>query len=79
MAPKFKVKVIQTSKLLKNIAIITIVILSFFLIIFSKSDLFLINGIKNISSTVVTPVTKILSSPVKILSNVANEYNQFKR
>ena len=78
MAPRFKVKVLQTSKLLKNIAVITVVSLSFFLILFSKSDLFIINGIKHISSSVVNPVSAIISSPIRILSNLVNEYNQFK-
>ena len=78
MAPKFKVRVFQTSKLIKNITIISVVILSFFLILFSKSDLILINGIKNFSSTVVNPLTVVISSPFKFVSNLANEYNQFK-
>ncbi len=78
MAPKFKVRLFQTSKLLKNFTIVTIVVLSFFLILFSKSDLFLINSIKNISSTFVNPVTVIISSPIKIISNLANQYDQFK-
>ena len=78
MAPRFKVKVFQTSKILKNITVITVVLLSFFLILFSKSDLFLINTIKNISYTIINPITYIISSPVKILSNITNEYNQFK-
>ena len=78
MASRFKVSVVQTSKLLKNITIITIVILSFFLIIFSKSDLFIINSVKDISSNIINPVTKIISSPVKVMTNIVNEFNKFK-
>ena len=78
MAPRFKVKVFQSSKLFKNITIITVVTLSFFLVLFSKSDLVLINGIKNMSTTIINPITIIISSPVKFISNIANEYNQFK-
>ncbi len=78
MAPRFKVKVFQSSKLFKNITIITVVTLSFFLVLFSKSDLVLINGIKNISTTIINPITIIISSPVNFISNIANEYNQFK-
>ena len=78
MAPKFKVKVIQTSKILKNITIVSILILSFFLIFFSKSDLVLINNLKNISSSIVNPATKIISSPFKLISNISNEYKLFK-
>ena len=78
MAPKFKVRVFQTSKIIKNTTIISIVLLSFFLILFSKSDIFIINGIKNISTSVVNPITTIISSPTKILSNLRSEYYQFK-
>ena len=78
MAPKFKVKVLQVSKIFKNIAIISVVILSFFLVIFSKSDLFIINSIKNISTSYINPITSIISSPIKIISNLANEYYQLK-
>ena len=78
MAPKFKVNQLQASKLIKNITIITLVSLSFFLILFSKSDLILINNIKNLSATIVNPATVIISSPFRIISNIANEYNQFK-
>ena len=78
MAPKFKVKVLGTSKLIKNTAIISVVLLSFFLILFSKSDIFLINSIKSFSSSVINPFTAIVSSPIKILSSLKKEYNDFK-
>ena len=78
MAPRFKVKVLQTSKILKNAAIISIVLLSFFLVFFSKSDYLLINSIKSISSNTITPITKVISSPLNFISNLANEFNQFK-
>ena len=78
MAPKFKVKVLQTSKILKNTTIISVVLLSFFLILFSKNDIFLLKSIKNFSTTFINPITKIISSPFKIISNLANEYQQFQ-
>ena len=67
MAPRFKVKVLQTSKVLKNTAIISIVLLSFFLVFFSKSDYLLINSIKSISSNTITPITKVISSPLNFI------------
>ncbi len=78
MAPKFKARVIQTSKIIKNTTVIFVVLLSFFLIFFSKSDLILINGIKNFSTSIINPLTTIISSPIKIISNVANEYDKFR-
>ena len=78
MAPRFKVRVFQVSKLLKNITVVSVVVLSFFLILFSKSDLFIINNLKNISSTIINPASQIISSPFKIFSNLVNQYEQFK-
>ena len=78
MAPKFKARVLSTSRILKNIMIISIVLISFFLVLFSKSDYILINSIKNASSSFIGPITKIISSPITIISNFKNEYNQFK-
>ena len=78
MAPKFKVKVIPTSKILKNSAIISVVLLSFFLILFSKTDYIIINSIKTVTSDFITPITKIVSSPIKILSNLNSEFQKFK-
>ena len=78
MAPKFQVKVLNPVKLLKNISIISIVAISFFLVLFSKSDYYIIGGIKNISYNVVTPISKLVSSPIYLISNIKNEYRQFK-
>ena len=78
MAPKFKARVLSTSRILKNIMIISIVLISFFLVLFSKSDYILINSIKNASSSFIGPITKIISSPITIISNFTIEYNQFK-
>ena len=78
MALKFKAKVLSANKILKNISIISIVLLSFFLVLFSKSDYVIINSIKYASSSIINPVTKIISSPITILSNILKEYDQFK-
>ena len=78
MAPKFQIKVFQFSTFVKNFTIISIVTLSFLLVFFSKSDLYLINGIKNVSSSVIIPITKVISAPLNAFSNFVNEYNKFK-
>tara|TARA_A100001011_G_scaffold295373_1_gene307669 strand:+ start:6215 stop:7036 length:822 start_codon:yes stop_codon:yes gene_type:complete len=78
MAPRFKEKVLQTSKLIKNTTIVSILLLSFFLVLFSKSDIFIISSIKNISSSVITPITLVVSWPVKAASRLTDEYKQFR-
>ena len=78
MAPKFQIKVFQISTFVKNLTIISIVTLSFLLVFFSKSDLYVINGIKNISTSVIIPITRVISAPVNAVSNLVDEYNQFR-
>ncbi len=78
MAPKFQIKVFQLSRFLKNFTIISVITLSFLLVFFSKTDYYVIYGIKNISSSVVVPVTRFISAPVNVFSNFVDEYNQFR-
>ena len=81
MAPRFRIRAIAKNKIISRITVSFIVFLSFFLIFFSKSDYFIINQIKNISSEYVNPVTKVISLPIIITSNTINrfkEYNSLK-
>ena len=78
MAPKFQIKVFQFSNLVKNFTIISVITLSFLLVFFSKSDLYLINGIKNISSSVIVPLTRVISAPLNLFSNFVDEYDKFR-
>ena len=78
MAPKFRIKVFQISSFIKNFTIVSIVTLSFLLVFFSKSDLYLINGLKNISSSIIIPITRIISLPINTFSNFVDEYKQFR-
>ena len=78
MAPKFQIKPFQLSRFVKNFTVISVVTLSFLLVFFSKTDYYLINGIKNLSSSVVIPITRFISAPVNAFSNFVDEYNQFK-
>ena len=52
--------------------------LSFLLVFFSKADYYLVNNVKNLTSSVIIPITKFISSPVNALSNFVDEYNQFR-
>ena len=78
MAPKFQVKALTTIKILKNISLISIIIFSFLLIFFTKSDYFIINSIKNISTGVINPITKIISSPFYAISNINIEFKKYQ-
>ncbi len=78
MALSFKVKAISRSKFLRNFSISIIFFLSFILILFSKSDVFVVNQIKNISNQYVHPITAIFTAPIKVISNLQNQFYEFK-
>ena len=75
MAPKFQIKVFQLSRFVKNFTIISIVSLSFLLVFFSKSDLYIVNGIKNISTSVIIPITRVISAPVNVFTNFVDKFS----
>tara|TARA_B100000029_G_scaffold463274_1_gene496429 strand:- start:785 stop:1606 length:822 start_codon:yes stop_codon:yes gene_type:complete len=78
MPLSFKVKAISRSKFLKNIFLSAIFLLSFLLIFFSKSDYFLINKFKIISNNYLHPITSFIAAPVKIFSNLQNQFYEFR-
>ena len=76
MAPTFKINSISKSKILTNVSASIVFIFSFLLIFFSKSDYYLVNQLKSISSEIVNPVTKIVSLPLSITSNAINRFHK---
>ncbi len=78
MANRFRVTSLHTTKIIKNVTIISVILLSFFLVLFSKTDYFLINSIKNISSGFINPITRIVAAPLSAMSNLVNQYDQFR-
>tara|TARA_B100000579_G_scaffold217138_1_gene177587 strand:+ start:644 stop:1465 length:822 start_codon:yes stop_codon:yes gene_type:complete len=78
MAPSYKVKAISRSKILKNLFLSLIFLLSFILIFFSKSDYFVINKFKSISNNYLHPITSFIIAPVKMASNLQLKFYEFK-
>ena len=78
MAPKFQVKVLHLSRFIKNFTIISVITISFLLVFFSKTDYYVINGINNISSSFIIPITRFITLPVNVFSQFVEEYNQFR-
>ena len=76
MAPSFKINSISKSKILSSASVSIVFIFSFLLIFFSKSDYYLVNQLKSISSEIVNPVTKIVSLPVLFTSNIINRLQE---
>jgi len=78
MALSFKVKAISRLRFLKNLFLSFIFLLSFLLIFFSKSEYFIVNKFKSISNTYLHPITALIVSPVKIVSNLQAEFYEFR-
>ena len=76
MTPTFKIKSISKSKILSSASTSIVFIFSFLLIFFSKSDYYIINQLKSISSEIINPMTKIVSSPVTFTSNAINRFQE---
>ncbi len=77
MALTFKIKALASTKVLTSLSASIVFISSFLLIFFSKSDYILINQIKSVSNEIVNPITKIVSLPINITSNLVNNFNEF--
>ena len=78
MALSFKVKAISRTRFIKNILLSFIFLLSFLLILFSKSDYILINKFKLISNTYLHPITSVVTAPLQVVSNLQTQFYDFK-
>ena len=78
MALSFKVKALSRSRLFKNIFLSSIFLLSFSLILFSKSDYFFVNKLKSISNSYLHPITSFVVAPVKFANNIQNQFYEFR-
>jgi rod shape-determining protein MreC len=55
-----------------------LLILTFVLILFSKTDYLLVNKVKSVSIDYITPITKFISSPADLLTNLSLRINDIK-
>ena len=78
MALSFKVKALSRSRIIKNIFLSSILVLSFLLILFSKSDYFVVNKFKSISNTYLHPITSFIVAPVKIANSLQGKMYEFR-
>ena len=77
MALSFKVKAISRSNFLKNLSLSFIFLLSFLLILFSKSDYLLVNKIKTISNNYIHPITSFVVAPMNIIAVIKTQFIDF--
>ena len=73
-----KAKTFTKTKNLSFFTLPVIFILTFLLIIFNKSDYLVVNKMKSLSTEFITPISKFISFPVKLSSNVITTINQMR-
>ena len=78
MALSFKVKAISRTRFIKNLFLTFIFLLSFLLILFSKSDYFFVDKFKSISNNYLHPITSFVVAPLNFVSNLQDKLYEFK-
>jgi len=78
MQIKSKNRIFAKSKNLQIFYIPFLVVLTFVLIFFNKTDYFLINQLKSFSIDFVQPVTKVIVYPIHITSKTINYFNDMQ-
>ena len=73
-----KIKYFTKTKNIGNLSVSILFIITFLLIIFNKTDYLVINKIKSLGVDVISPVSKVISSPVVITSNAIKTFNNFR-
>ncbi|MFL2510624.1 MAG: rod shape-determining protein MreC [Alphaproteobacteria bacterium] len=71
MFKRFKTSSFAKKKSIPSFLLPLLFLLTFFLIIFNKTDYFLIDKIKGYGVDYLLPVTKVISSPVTTISNIS--------
>ena len=73
-----KSRLFVKSKNIQNFTIPILFILTFLLILFNKTDYFLINKIKNTGVDVVNPISKVISYPISETIKIVNLINDLR-
>lgn len=75
---KNRISSVSRKKSFSGIFLSFLFILTFILVLFNKTDYYLINSIKNIGIDFIAPITRVISSPMTILTNVGTRINNIQ-
>ena len=78
MVQRNKIRYFAKSKNFSNFTVSILFVVTFLLIIFNKTDYIFVNKIKSLSVDVITPTSKVISSPIVISSNIIKTYKDFR-
>ena len=78
MANKKKINFFTKTNKIGNLSVTILFIFTFLLIVFNKTDYFVVNKLKSLSIDIVNPVTKIIAMPMSITSNTYKIINNYR-
>ena len=78
MVNKKKINFFTKTNKIGNLSITILFIFTFLLIVFNKTDYFVVNKLKSISVDILNPVTNIISMPMTITSNTYKMINNYR-
>ena len=73
-----KIRHLTKAKNLGKLYITVLFILTFLLILFNKTDYFVVNKIKSLSTGVLSPVSGFITSPIKAVTQAVNKINEIR-
>ena len=73
-----KIRHLTKAKNLGKLYITILFILTFLLILFNKTDYIVVNKIKSLSSDVLNPVSRFITSPIKVATQAVNKINEMR-
>jgi rod shape-determining protein MreC len=73
-----KVRYLTKVKSFGKVYITVLFILTFLLIFFNKADYIVVNKIKYLSTDVLNPVTRFITSPIKVATQAVNKINEIR-
>ena len=73
-----KIGHLTKAKNLGKLYITILFVLTFLLIIFNKTDYIVINKIKSLSTDVLNPVSRFITSPVKVATQTVHKINEIR-
>ena len=73
-----KINILVKKKNYNNFFLSFVLILTFILVLFNKTDSLIINKVKGVSLDYVSPITSYISSPITILNNISSRVKFIK-
>ena len=78
MQLNYKSKIFEKSKSIQGFTVPLLFVVTFLLVLFNKTDYFLVSKIKSSSLDIITPVSRAITYPIKITAKTINYVNDLR-